>query len=113
MDFSGKNEKNISFFKLKDMRFQERIELLKRTEADLGDFLDGIAPIIEKVKNEGDSALSHFANKFDKSPVSPDTIKATEAGYPELAKHAHNLSTYEDFDGHARAVSSIRDELLK
>ena len=37
----------------------------------------------------------------------------TSKGYPELAKHAHVLATYEGFDGHANAVSETREKLLK
>jgi len=37
----------------------------------------------------------------------------TSRGYPELAKHAKVLATYEGFDAHANAVSQLRDELLK
>ena len=37
----------------------------------------------------------------------------TSRGYPELAKHAHVLATYEGFDAHANAVSATRDRLLK
>jgi histidinol dehydrogenase len=37
----------------------------------------------------------------------------TSAAYPELAKHARVLATYEGFDAHANAVSEIRDELIR
>ena len=37
----------------------------------------------------------------------------TGRGYPELAKHAHTIALYEGFDGHANAVSTTRDRLLK
>ena len=37
----------------------------------------------------------------------------TSKGYPELAKNARILATYEGFDGHANAVSELRDEILK
>lgn len=37
----------------------------------------------------------------------------TSRGYPELARHARTLATYEGFDGHANAVSPLRDEILK
>lgn len=37
----------------------------------------------------------------------------TSRGYPELAKHARVLATYEGFDAHANAVSPMRDGLLK
>jgi histidinol dehydrogenase len=34
----------------------------------------------------------------------------TPPAYAELAPHAHRLAVYEGFDGHARAVSGLRDE---
>jgi histidinol dehydrogenase len=37
----------------------------------------------------------------------------TKRGYPDLAKHARVLAKYEGFDGHANAVSGLRDEILK
>jgi histidinol dehydrogenase len=37
----------------------------------------------------------------------------TGRGYPELARHAGAFATYEGFEAHANAVSSMRDELLK
>jgi histidinol dehydrogenase len=54
------------------------------------------------------------------SPVSVfDFVKrtsiayVTEGGYPELARHARIIATYEGFEAHANAVSEIRDRLLK
>ena len=46
-----------------------------------------------------------------------DYLKATGIGYvtsnayPTLAKHTHALAVYEGFDGHALAVSELRDKL--
>ncbi len=37
----------------------------------------------------------------------------TSTAYPELARHAHTFASYETFDGHANAVSALRDEILK
>ncbi len=37
----------------------------------------------------------------------------TASAYPGLAKHAKVLATYEGFDGHANAVSGLRDKALK
>jgi len=37
----------------------------------------------------------------------------TSKGYPELARHAHALATYEGFEAHANAVSPLRDKILK
>lgn len=36
----------------------------------------------------------------------------TANGYPELARHTRALARYEGFDGHALAVSALRDQLL-
>jgi histidinol dehydrogenase len=36
----------------------------------------------------------------------------TTAGYPEAARHAGRLATYEGFAGHANAVSETRDRLM-
>lgn len=45
-------------------------------------------------------------------PGVPGIGYVTSAGYPELARHARVLATYEGFDAHANAVSEIRDALL-
>ncbi|KJZ13739.1 histidinol dehydrogenase [Marinomonas sp. S3726] len=37
----------------------------------------------------------------------------TQCGYPEMAKHAHVLASYEGFDAHANAVSDKRNSLIK
>jgi len=37
----------------------------------------------------------------------------TAAAYPGLAKHARVLATYEGFDGHANAVSHLREKAMK
>jgi histidinol dehydrogenase len=37
----------------------------------------------------------------------------TKQGYPELAKHAKVFAEYEGFDGHANAVSEMRNKILK
>jgi histidinol dehydrogenase len=37
----------------------------------------------------------------------------TAGAYPDLAKHARVLATYEGFDGHANAVSDLREKAMK
>ena len=37
----------------------------------------------------------------------------TSGGYAEMAPHTHRFATYEGFDGHANAVSNLRDEAFK
>lgn len=36
----------------------------------------------------------------------------TATGYAEMAPHTHRFATYEGFDGHANAVSSLRNEAM-
>jgi len=37
----------------------------------------------------------------------------TQAGYNELAPRVHRFATYEGFDGHANAVSSLRTDAMQ
>ncbi|MFO1209741.1 MAG: histidinol dehydrogenase [Amaricoccus sp.] len=39
-------------------------------------------------------------------------VHVTAPAYPELARHARTLATYEGFEAHANAVSEVRDRLL-
>jgi histidinol dehydrogenase len=43
----------------------EREQLLSRAEDDLDPFIEGVRPIIEAVRREGDEALARFGRKFD------------------------------------------------
>lgn len=76
----------ISFYDLSKMTSDQRGHLLKRTEADLAVYEDKVKPIIEAVRTEGDAALSRFARQFDKAPVGPDEIAATEADFDRAEK---------------------------
>ncbi|MCA8907694.1 MAG: histidinol dehydrogenase [Rhodospirillaceae bacterium] len=85
---------DISFHELATMTPEARAGLTRRAEADLDGFLEKVRPIIDAVRDEGDAALARFARAFDKSPVEPDAIQATEADFeaafaaldPELIK---------------------------
>jgi histidinol dehydrogenase len=85
---------NLSRFVLADMTPDARARLFLRAEADLGQYLDKVRPIIEAVRTRGDQALSEFARQLDGAPVPADGIRVTEAEIerasasipPELAK---------------------------
>jgi len=84
------------------------ILLGKHTPLTLGNFVLGPNAVLP---------TSGWAKTF--SPLSTlDYMKrtgigyVTGAGYPELARNARILATYEGFEAHANAVSPIRDELL-
>ncbi len=76
----------ISFHDLSKMTPEARNRLLQRTESDLAPYEEKVKPIIAAVRNEGDVALSRFARQFDKSPVEPHEIAATEADFDRAEK---------------------------
>jgi len=76
---------HINYLVLSDLTAVARATLLKRTESDLGPFLEKVMPIVEAVRLEGDKALSRFAELFDGALVDPNAIAAT----PEDFNRAH------------------------
>ena len=67
--------------RLADLSPEARAQLMRRSEADLGSFLEKARPIIAAVKAEGDAALSRFAREFDKADVPADRISVTPAEF--------------------------------
>ena len=67
---------HINYLTLSKLSAAERATLLRRTESDLGPFLEKVKPIIEAVRVEGDAALSRFASRFDQAPVAVNEIAA-------------------------------------
>ena len=76
----------INFYELSRLTAAQRNQLLQRTEADLSSFEAKVKPIIEAVRKDGDEALAHFAREFDKAPVQPSEIAATEADFAAAEK---------------------------
>lgn len=72
---------SINFHDFTTLNEHVRSSLLKRTESDIGSFVEKVKPIIAAVKEEGDTALARFANEFDNSPVTSDAIAATKADF--------------------------------
>ena len=68
----------VALHELSQLSRAERTELLTRSEADLGPFIEKVRPIIEAVRTEGDAAIARFARDFDKAPVDADHLMATE-----------------------------------
>jgi histidinol dehydrogenase len=78
---------------LRQLSKTEKAALLKRTESDLGRYMDTAAAIVKAVQKEGDQALVRFARELDKAAITPDTIKVRP----------------EDFD---RALAALDPELV-
>ena len=73
----------IRFHDLRKLSVTEKHTLLKRTESDLGRYIESVEPIIKAVKEEGDRALIRFARKFDQAELKPDAIKVRSEEFEE------------------------------
>lgn len=72
---------DVALHDLAALSVAERQTLLSRAEDDLGPFLEGVLPIIEAVRSEGDDALARFARQFDKADLHADAIAATPGDF--------------------------------
>ncbi|MCB1377332.1 MAG: histidinol dehydrogenase [Alphaproteobacteria bacterium] len=85
------------------------ILLGKHTPPTLGNFVIGVNHVLP---TSGWARTGSPLTVFDFMKRT-SIAYVTGQGYPELARHAHVIATYEGFDGHANAVSATRDALLK
>lgn len=70
----------VSLHDLSQLTNTERELLLSRAEDDLDPFIDGVRPIIDAVRTEGDEALARYARQFDgATSLSADSIAASKA----------------------------------
>ena len=94
----------INYLILSELTEAKRTALLKRTESDLGPFLEKVKPIIEAVRTEGDKALSRFATQFDGATVNAIAIAAT----PQDFDRAHGELQADVREAIVFAASNIR-----
>ena len=66
---------NIAFYNWKTIDSETKNRILRRAQANIDAVCETVKPIIEDVKNRGDTALKDYALKFEKVQI--DTIKAT------------------------------------
>lgn len=95
---------SINFLRLADLSLEARAQLLKRTESDLGPYLEKVKPIIEAVRTEGDEALARFARDFDRAPVDAKRIAASEEDF----ERAHRELEPEVLEAITYAAGNIR-----
>lgn len=62
----------------KDLSREEQQRYLSRSELDITDLKVSIQEILDKVKNDGDTALRSLTNKLDKVDLSPIPLRITE-----------------------------------
>lgn len=68
-----------------DNRTKQNIleDLLKRSPNNYGEYEQGVAEILERVKTQKDQALFDYTRKFDKADICADNIRVTEAEIEE------------------------------
>ena len=76
----------VNFHELSKLSASQRHQLLQRAETDLSPFIEKVVPIIAAVRRDGDLALARFAREFDKAPVQPNEIAATEEDFANAEK---------------------------
>jgi histidinol dehydrogenase len=78
------------------------------TPCTLGNFMLGpnaVLPTGGRAKTASPLSVFDYMKRMTIAQV-------TRGGYPRVAPDAHAFATYEGFDGHARAVSGLREPLL-
>lgn len=70
----------VALHDLSQLSVTEREQLLSRAEDDLDTFVEGVRPIIDAVRSEGDEAVARFGRKFDGAVnLTADSIAASKA----------------------------------
>jgi len=94
----------IRFHDLSKLSITERQALLKRTESDLGRYIESVESIVKAVKEDGDLALVRFAREFDQVELNADAIKVASEEFEKA------IETVEQdvFDAIRFAADSIR-----
>lgn len=92
----------------KDTRQNLLEDLLKRSPNNYGQYEQGVAEILERVKTEKDQALFDYTRKFDQADISAENIRVTEEEIQEaydladptlveiIRKALHNIKTYHE-----------------
>ena len=70
----------VALHDLAQLSVTEREQLLSRAEDDIDAFIEGVRPIIDAVRNEGDEAIARYGRQFDKAQsLTADSIAASKA----------------------------------
>jgi histidinol dehydrogenase len=77
---------SIRFVELSKISPAERALMLKRTEADLGPYLERVKPILDQVREDGDAALIRFAKQFDGATIAKGKIAAEPKDFARARK---------------------------
>lgn len=71
-----------------DIAQEQKKRIMRRSAADIKAVLDAVKPIIEDVREQGDAALAHYAEKFEGALIDQTALKVTQ---DELKQAGENL----------------------
>lgn len=66
----------IAFYNWAETNQETRTKIMRRSQANIDEVVAAVTPIIADVKQRGDAALRHYAQKFEQAEIS--NIKATD-----------------------------------
>ena len=95
----------IQSWKYSDLSEDNLARIMKRAEQDISDLLPLAQNVIDRVKNEGDTAVVDFARQFDAKDFSADMLRAT----PEDFKRARDEVAPDVID----AIEKAHENILK
>lgn len=78
---------DISIYRWNDTDDNTKRRIMLRSEADITDVRNVVAPIIEDVRQHGDEALVKYANMFDRAKITTDGIKASGEEFDRAIKN--------------------------
>lgn len=71
----------LNFYRLKDLSKEARDRLLERTPVDAEVYTSAVRPILEDVRDRGDTAVVEYTKKYDGVELSPETLKVPETTF--------------------------------
>jgi histidinol dehydrogenase len=77
---------NLSLWELDKTSSEKYNQLLQRAEADLSEYLEKAKVIVDAVRERGDAAVCEFTSRFDGAPVTPGSIRVTDAEFEKADK---------------------------
>ncbi|HLC16203.1 MAG TPA: histidinol dehydrogenase [Thermodesulfovibrionia bacterium] len=82
---------NINFFKLNELSAADKKKLLRRAEVDIEQLQAQVKPIIQDVKENGDSAIVKYSKKFDAVDIKPEELKVKDSEFEKASLSLDSL----------------------
>jgi len=92
----------VKIYNLEDMSKEEYERIMNRASTDLSSFMDKLKPVVEDVKNRGDSAVIEYSEKFDKVKLSELEVSR------ETIKEAYDKCSADLIEGIKQLAGNVR-----